>query len=79
MVVEVGEDRAVHWMSPTDASEQVLLDPATFANVVHPGTFNAAFLDGRVQSINSKIDPNTLRAMISIAGQDDKAAAEAAQ
>lgn len=81
MVVEVDAEHAVHWMSPEDCSEELLINPAKGANAPHPpqpaGGFNAACVDGTVRFVSSDTEPVALGSMTSIAGGDD-AAAEAA-
>jgi hypothetical protein len=68
MIVEVDADHAVHWMSPMDASEELLLQLGTAKKPPHPGGFQAAMTDGSVRMIDAKTKPATLRAAISIAG-----------
>jgi len=69
VVLEVESDKAVHWMSPNDINEggaKKFSDLELKTN--HPGVSNAAFLDGRAHSIEQDIEPETLRAMLTIAG-----------
>ena len=68
VIVEVNADHAVHWMSPMDASEELLLQLGTAKKPPHPGGFQAAMTDGSVRLIDAKTNPATLRAAISIAG-----------
>jgi len=77
MIVEVGSDQAVHWMCPTDIGEERILDPKTFPNGPHSGQVQAVCVDGRVLQLSKDSKPDTLRAMISIGGQDDAVAQEA--
>ncbi len=47
MVVEVDSQQGVHWMSPTDASEQWILNLGTMAELPHPGGVQAVCVGGR--------------------------------
>jgi prepilin-type processing-associated H-X9-DG protein len=74
MVIESPADDHVHWMSPTDASEEALLKFATATNLSHRNGFNAVFVDGSTRFLNAELSATRLRALISIAGNDDEAA-----
>jgi prepilin-type processing-associated H-X9-DG protein len=76
MVIEVDAEHAVHWMSPTDATERSILGFGESRRLPHPGGTQAAFVDGRVSFLGKEIKPATLRAAISVAGNDDEAASE---
>ena len=77
MVVEVDEGHGVHWMSPTNAGEDLLLSPETFAKATHPGRVQAVCVDSSVIQLHSELKPETIRALISIDGHDDAVAKEA--
>ena len=77
MVVEVDSEHAVHWMSPTDASEQWLLNLGTVARLPHPGGAQAVCVGGQVLFLGSGSKAARLRALISIDGDDDAVAQEA--
>lgn len=77
MVVEVDAAHAVHWMSPSDADEQTILSLTTAAKLPHPGCFQALYADGSPRFLSAKTKATTLRALISIAGQDNEVAREA--
>ncbi len=68
MYVDAPLDRAVHWMSPLDVSEDELLSLSDDSNIQHPGGVNAAFVDGSVRFLYLDFDPDELRAMLTIAG-----------
>ena len=74
IVIEVAPDRAVHWMSPKDASEQDVIDFAKVAQLSHPNGTVAAYVDGHTGLLSKNIKPEVLRALISIAGGDDEIA-----
>jgi len=76
LVFEADAEHAVHWMSPTDASDRLIL---TFgeARQSHPGGTQAAFLSGRVSFIGKQTKPAALAALITAAGNDDEVAREA--
>lgn len=67
-LVDIRTDRTIHWMSPEDVSpEQVLAIDSKKASY-HPGVFVAAYLDGHAEGIDSDIDREVLRSMLTIAG-----------
>ncbi|WP_442481994.1 DUF1559 family PulG-like putative transporter [Aeoliella sp. SH292] len=70
-IVEVSPDKAVHWMSPEDVDENFVFEN-TDENLRtgHPEVFIAGFLDGRVEGIQMDVDPEDLRAMLTIAGRE---------
>ncbi len=68
MYVDAPLDRAVHWMSPVDVSENELLSLGDDSNIQHPGGVNAAFVDGSVRFLYLDFDPDELRAILTIAG-----------
>jgi type II secretory pathway pseudopilin PulG len=76
MVLEVDSEHGVHWMSPTDASEQRILNLGTAARLPHPGGAPAVCVDGQVLFLGSGLKVATLRALISIDGRDDAVAQE---
>jgi len=77
MVMEFSSARAVHWMSPTDADEQMALNFGAAKPLPHPGCAQALFADYSIRTISSKTKPEVLRALLTIAGNDDKLAREA--
>jgi prepilin-type processing-associated H-X9-DG protein len=74
MVVEVDAAHAVHWMSPQDASEESILAAGSAAKPPHPGGAQAAYADGSIRYLSGKLQPAIVRALISIAGNDDAVA-----
>jgi Type II secretory pathway, pseudopilin PulG len=74
MVIEVPAERAVPWMSPRDATEQSILSLASASKPPHPLGAQAACVDGTVRFIPANTQRETLRALISIAGNDDAVA-----
>lgn len=77
MVVEVDAEHAVHWMSPMDADEQLILSISTAKRLPHPGVFQALLADGSTRFLPANTKASTLRALISIAGHDNEIAREA--
>lgn len=69
MVIEVPDEHADHWMSPNDASEELILTAADMGP--HPNGAQVVFVSGRVMFLSSGTKPAVLRALISIAGNDD--------
>ena len=70
MVIEVPPQRAVHWMSPSDASEELVLNAVAAEEPAHPSGTQAVFVSGDVHFFHAETKPETLRALISIAGND---------
>lgn len=68
MVVDVGSDHAVQWMSPHDGIPQDWLVNDLPLRSHHANVTLAAFLDGHVDAIPSVADPEIRRAMVTIAG-----------
>ena len=77
MVLEVDSEHNVPWMSPTDASEQWILNLGNVARLPHPGGVQAVCVGGNVLFLRSALRAATLRALISIDGHDDAVAQEA--
>ena len=75
-VIEVPDDHAVHWMSPQDIDEALLAKLTGPVNSSHPNGALAVFADGHTQMLRHDLKPETLRAMISFAGNDDVVAQE---
>jgi prepilin-type processing-associated H-X9-DG protein len=67
MVVEADTDRAVIWTKPEDWQFDPQR-PLAGLGRAHPGGFNALFADGSVHFIARDIDPQTFKAMLTIAG-----------
>jgi|SRR4051812_29992598 len=70
MVMEVAEQQAVHWMSPTDSIDFSFMEPKSGARLQHPQGFQAVFVDGSVHFLSVHLQPETLKALITIDGQD---------
>lgn len=77
MVIEVPADQAVPWMSPQDADENLILNLGNASRPSHPYGMQAACVDGSVLFLPKDLKPEILRALISIAGDDDEIAAGA--
>ncbi len=77
MVVEVDAEHSVPWMSPKDVSEAWLVNLETVDDLPHPGGIQAAFVDGSAQFLSATLKAPTLRALITIDGDDDAIAKEA--
>lgn len=74
MVVEVSPEQAVDWMSPNDASEKSILNRAAAGKPSHRNGAQAACVSGHIMFLYAEMQPAALRALISIAGNDDAAA-----
>ena len=77
LVFEADAEHAVHWMSPSDASEQLILRLGEARHPSHPGGTQAAFLSCRVSFIGKQTKSAALAALITAAGNDDEVAREA--
>jgi hypothetical protein len=71
MVIEVAAERAVHWMSPTDAGESEIVNLGTVTKLPHRSVAQAVTASGSVLLVGANSKPDKLRALISIAGNDD--------
>jgi hypothetical protein len=71
MVIEVAAERAVHWMSPTDAGESEIVNLGTVTKLPHPSVVQAVTASGSVLLVGANSKQDKLRALISIAGNDD--------
>lgn len=72
-VVEVPEKHAAHWMSPNDATLELIFDRQTM-KTSHPNGSMAVFLDGHTAFLSNDTPPEVLRALVSISGDDNKLA-----
>ncbi len=65
----------IHWMEPRDLNVEEMTytinDPAAYGiRSTHPGVANALFADGTVHSISEDVDPEILKAIITIDAGD---------
>jgi hypothetical protein len=75
MVVEVPLKHATHWMSPSDASEEMIfVHDKKRGEFSHSSGPQAAFVDGSVGHLENATPAAAVRAMISVAGSDDETA-----
>jgi hypothetical protein len=74
VVVETDSAHSVHWMEPVDIDEETFLQRAALDSGPHSRVFQAAFLDGTARALDRSVPSATLKALISVAGQDDEAA-----
>ena len=70
IVFEVAAKDAVHWMSPQDADEQLVLSYGPKTRHEHKDGENVAFVDGSVRFLPQDISPGTLKALISTTGEE---------
>lgn len=70
MVIEVPADKAVHWMSPKDADEELILAIGVDLKPHHPGGMHVVLCDGSARFIADTIPVETRRALITIAAGD---------
>ncbi|HET6884217.1 MAG TPA: DUF1559 domain-containing protein [Pirellulales bacterium] len=76
MVMETSTEQAVHWMCPADATEAEILNLGAVAGLAHPGAAQAVSVSGSVFLVRAQSSPARLRALISIAGNDDAIAGD---
>ena len=74
LVIEVPAERAVHWMSPNDADEGLIMIAAAAGKSPHPAGAQAATVSGAMLSVTADTPREKLRALISVAGNDDDVA-----
>ena len=72
VVVDVDAPNAVHWMSPRDASEALVLRMLKSRRRQHPRMFQVVFVDGSVRFIGQEFDPSALRAWMTATGHEDE-------
>lgn len=65
-VIEVPVRDAVHWMSPHDADEQMVLGFGPDSELPHEDGTHALYVDGSVQWVSSELSLNERRAMIQV-------------
>ena len=70
LVAEVAPIHAVHWMSPEDADDSILLNFDAKNKTVHFGVENVGFGDGTVMPLSVNIDRNLRRALMTISGNE---------
>ena len=70
MVIEVAQENAVPWMSPQDADEQTVLSFLKTGTLAHTGGTQTLLMDGSAMFLSQNVDPNTLRALTTIAGKE---------
>lgn len=70
MVVEVPQDKTVPWMSPQDASESLILGISEDSGIPHTGRIHTALADGSVRFISTNLDRASLRALLTISGNE---------
>ena len=71
MVVDIPQTHAVHWMSPQDADEALLLGIAREEkDLQHTGGFQGALADGSVRYFSVNLPATTLKALITISAND---------
>ncbi len=71
LLIEVSGNRAVHWMSPQDASESMVRAMTDQKEWPHANGYNVVFCNGETTNLGANVTIDKLRAMISIAGNED--------
>lgn len=67
-VIEVPPDKAVHWMSPIDATEQQFLEVNPKTKVAHTGGMHVLMSDGSVRYLSWNLDAAVRHGLITIDG-----------
>lgn len=75
-VIDVGADRAVHWMSPEDISAEIHFDPQIEGN--HPGVHNVLYLNGDYGELSPDTSHDEFTAMLTIASGESVGSMDAA-
>jgi hypothetical protein len=65
MVIEVASSRAVPWMAPTDADEEMVLGFSPETELAHSGGMHALALDGSVRFLSADMPAAERRELIS--------------
>jgi hypothetical protein len=71
MVMETSAEQSVHWMCPTDTTAAEIVNLGAVVGLAHPGAAQAVSVSGSVLLVSANSSPAKLRALISIAGNDD--------
>lgn len=71
MLIEAPLDQSVHWMTPTDADEALVLGIGERSKLAHPNGFHTACVDCSVRFAMANSSAEGRRAQISIAGNDN--------
>ena len=70
MVIEVDAEHAVHWMSPVDADESLVLGFGPKSKLLHSGGTHGLLADGAVRFLSQELSAGQRRALITVAGND---------
>ncbi|WP_373650628.1 DUF1559 domain-containing protein [Schlesneria sp. DSM 10557] len=70
IVIEVSSDQAVHWMSPEDASEEVLRELVSTRKPTHSYGGHIAFVDGSVRLLDKNVTYDQVRALVTVNGKE---------
>ena len=68
MIFETESSKAVHWMSPEDASEDMFAAVDPKSKTAHTGGRQASMADGSVRFLSSSIPKDQLRGLATIDG-----------
>jgi hypothetical protein len=71
LVMEYGDERAVHWMAPMDASEEMVVRFAASDQLPHPGGVQSVMASGVITFLVATKDEESLRALVTAVGNDD--------
>lgn len=70
IVIEVSQKDAVHWMSPQDADEPMILSISNNDELAHTGGVQGALADGSIRFLSNGIAPEVRQALITINGNE---------
>lgn len=76
MVIEASKADPIPWMSPRDSDGEWMLSYSSAAKLPHAGGMHALFVDGSVVFLSENLPDATRRAMLTIAGDDDRVITE---
>lgn len=68
LLVEAPQDRAVHWMEPSDLDAAAFLGITDRSDLSHDGLVNVIFADGSGQPLSTETPAEKRRALLTIAG-----------
>jgi hypothetical protein len=69
MFVEANPNQLTPWTEPSDLDFQPQ-QPLQGITGIRPGGFIAAFCDGSVQFISNNVNPQSIRAMVTVDGRE---------
>lgn len=70
MLIEAPMDKAVHWMAPVDADEELVLGIGPNSKTAHSRGVNVVMANGSARFLSVNVDRKVLRALMTINAND---------